>query len=373
MDPDNGAPRPPTEPMLPVDPDAYVAPEGSAGPGTPAPLPDSADAYAGPSATAAAGRRSGGRSGRRSAPEPGERRRGNTKWLWPVLGVLLVCCALSSCGALWGAGVFNGRAKTEAAFKAADVHWALAATELTKVNDTVDKFSKVDAKNVAGSLTKLATEGEKGVVKAKDQLAQAKAALAEVEKSKSKTTYLAAVAEADAALVKMQALFAYVKHLGKLYGLAASGKAKVVIGNANLSSAVRAANKGNYKDTKRYASRASDAYSAAANDFAAGNVLDKSAGFKETLAYTAKVKAEADVLAQVADAGAKNQVASYNTLAKKQADLQAQVNKMPQGAILENPKWANAALDDLLGSIKKHITQAEALHAAALKLLKAGD
>jgi hypothetical protein len=372
MDTDKAAPTPPTEPMPPADPSAHVAPEGSAAaPMPPAPLPDSADAYVGPSARSAAGNRPDRRSGRRATPEPGERRRGNTKWLWPVIGVLLVCCALSSVGALWGVGVFNGRAKTDAAFKAADVHWALAASELTKVNDTVDKFSKVDAKNVAGSLTKLATEGEKGVARAKTELAQSKAALAGVETSSSRTAYLG-VDEADAGLAQMQALFAYVQHLGKLYGLAASGKAKVVIGNANLSSAVRAANKGNYKDTKRYASRASDAYSAAANDFAAGNVLDKSAGFKQTLAYTAKVKEEADVLAQVADAGTKNQAASYNALAKKQADLQAQVNKMPQGAILENPKWANAALDTFLRSIKAHIAEAEKLHARALKLLKAG-
>jgi hypothetical protein len=365
----------PSKPPTPsADAGAYVAPQASPAAGEaapPAPLPDSADAYAGPTTTVSD--RPGRRSGRRPAPEPGERRRGNTKWLWPVIGVLLVCCALSSCGALFGVNVLGARAKTEAAFKAAEAHWALAATELGKVSDTVDKFSKVDAKNVSGSFTKLASEGEKGVTSAKTQLAQSKAALAGVATSKSKTSYLGAVAEADASLVQLQALFDYVNHLGKLYGLAASGVGKVRQGTTNLSTAIRAANKSDYKNTKLYASRASDQFSAAQKDFSAADALDKSAGFKKALAYTAKLKEEADVLYKVSDAGSKNQVSLYNTLAKQQAAIQAQVNKMPQPDIIANEKWANAALDGYLKTIKAHITKAEALHVLAIKQLKAGE
>lgn len=362
MEPTEGTPGQ-AAPDLPVEDTGFVAPEQTSSADVPpAAAPDTADAYAGPAAT---------RQQRRTRREPGERRKGTTAWLWPVIAVLLVCCALTSCGALWGAGILNGRAKTEEAFKNADVHWNLAAAELTKVNDTLSKAA-ADPKNIAASFAKLSAQGKEGIDKARTQLKQSAAALGDVEKSESKTTYLAAVTEAEAALTQFDAMLAYVKQLGKLYGLAASGVSKVKTGNANLSSAIRAANKSNYSETKKYASRASDAFAAAANEFSAANVVDKSAGFKKALAYTSKLKEEADVLAQVADAGSRNQISKYNSLAKEQADIQAAVNKMPQPEIIANENWANTALEKFARNIKDHVTKAEALHKKALELLKEG-
>jgi hypothetical protein len=288
--------------------------------------------------------------------------------------VVVLCCALTSCGAVFGGFglLFGGRAKAEDALKKADVHWNKAVDELDKMNTVLAKAGAIDPKSPSKAIAGIVTPAKKGVTGARAELKLSSAALAPLGTSVMKTTYLAAIAQADKALTEFDALLTYLNKIGRLYEYAVQGAADLKRGAGFLDEAVTAANKGNYAQVKRAAARAEVSFGGARKAFAAGDKLDSSAGFKKALVYVTKLDEEASVLRRLADAGTGKQTTRYNQLAAEQRTLQSQVAKLPLPDLVAQKDWAKARLDKYLKTIKSQIEAADKLQKAAHKAFEDG-
>jgi hypothetical protein len=188
-----------------------------------------------------------------------------------------------------------------------------------------------------------------------------------------KTAYTGAVDEAGAALADLDKMLTYIEHIGRLYEFSLKGSAQVHDATLNLDRAISAANQNDYAASKRFASRASDSLAAGAALFAAGDKTDRSAGFAKAVAYAAKLKEEAVLLVQLADAGAKKQTALYNTLAARQRVVQQAVAAMVQPEVIATTDWAALGLKRYQDSIQQHLDKGQALFDSAQKAFVAGS
>ncbi len=289
--------------------------------------------------------------------------------------MLLLCCAFSSCWALAGGlGLFDpSRAKASDALKQADVHWNTAIVAVDKMGTVIKQTRNIDPKNPSKSVAAIVTPAKANVAAARNQLGQAKSVMTPLRKSKMKTSYLLAIAEADQALSRSDALLSYLGQIGKLYELVLAGAGDVKAGAASLDAAVAAANKNDYSDALAAANKADASFSKARDNFGKGNKLDKNAGFDKALAYVNKLDDEASVLGQLAQAGKANDIPKYNSLAAKQRTLQAEVAKLPLPDLVTNADWAKATIERYTSAIEEHSKKADALQKAAHQAFDQGQ
>ena len=298
-----------------------------------------------------------------------ERRKGRgAGWIWAVIAVIVLCCALTSCGMLFGGfgALLGGRATAQDALKKADAHWMKAVAELDRMNVVLAKAGTIDPKSPSKAIAGIVTPAKKGIASARAELKLAGAALSPLGKSVMKTSYVGAIGEADKSLVEFEAMLAYLTKVGKLYEYAVQGAADLKRGAGFLDEAVTAANKGNFAagDASPRAVPRSR-WPRPARRSLAGDKLDKTAGFKKALAYVTKLDEEASVLKRLADAGTKKQAGLYNSLAAQQRTLQGQVAKLPLPDLVAQKDWAKARLDTYLKTIKTRIEAADKLQKAA--------
>jgi hypothetical protein len=270
--------------------------------------------------------------------------------------------------------VFGGdKTKVEQAKKAADDHWQRATKAMAAVSSTLDKAQPVKPKTLARDVARVTGQARTGVDKARGELKAAAAAIEPLRASKMKTAYTSAVSEADAALADLDRMLAYIEHIGRLYEFSLKGSAQVHDATLNLDRAISAANQNNYAACGRFATRASNSLTAGAALFSSGDKTDRSAGFAKAVAYATKLKEEAALLVELADAGSKKQLPRYNALAARQRVVQQAVASMVQPEVIATTNWAALGLKRYQDSIQLHLDRGQALFDSAQKAFVAGS
>ena len=283
-----------------------------------------------------------------------------------VIVVIVLGCALTTCGALAGTGLFGSQqARTATAVEQADGHWQEATIAMERAATALSGLKPAVGPATSAAVATAAAEASVAVAAAQVELKAAGEVVSGLPDSKLKVAYKGAVAEANAALAGLDSMLVSLQTANRLYGVAAAGAEQVRGGTAHLAAGILAANGDRYPDAHREALAATRSYDAARAAFKTGQAIDPKAGFDKAIAYTDKLTAEAKLLLQLADAGASKQIAQYNTLAARQAATQKEIAALAQPPIIANREAVVARIDRQRTAIRQHLDHAQKLYEQA--------
>jgi hypothetical protein len=282
-----------------------------------------------------------------------------------VGGIIAVC--LIGVGAVALVSASSQRAAVRKSIAQAEAHFGSAMASVSKAATSLSA-----AKSGSTSQTAKAVAGAgKELSAARGQIASAKASAGQIGDSQGKADYLAGLATATTTLNTLQELVTYMSATNGMAAKALQAGALATKANKQLDQAISRANGGSYGEMRSQARSASANYAKAAVLFRQADKIDPTAGLKKAAIYCDKRKAQADIVARMADEGAAKQISAYNADIKKQAALGLDAEAVGAPVIVSDPSWGQKRVDALAAKIEASAKQADDLRAKALKELGA--
>ena len=282
-----------------------------------------------------------------------------------IVGVLFLCALGGCAGLLLFASGSSSNSTDEATAKLAEKHYSAAMDAV----DRADKSLTGVAGKTPAEVSVVVVSANRELRVGRDEIAAAKVAAEQLKESQGKTDYLVSVAAATKTLDAIQDMLVFMDTANGMAAKSAEAARLASAANDQLDYAVSRANGGSYGDMRRQALAASTNYTKAALLFREAAKLDPSAGLEKAAVYSDKRKAQADVVARMADEGKAGKVSAYNADIKRQAALGAQAKAAGVPAIVSDPNWGKSRLAVVTKTVEDAAKIADDQHAKALQEL----
>lgn len=346
---DPGAPQPPAAPPYqpPYQPPAPAYAPPAQTPPTYAPPP----AYGQPP----------------SAPEPPKKKR--KVWVWVLVVVLLLtCCGVGGCVALFGGIAALGVNQAETVSKA-DTAYSAAVAALSEVDKAAGDVNGSDPASVAAF-----TEKAKGSLDtAATQVGAARTEIGKLSESEGVTAYKKGLDETDKAIELLRQAVDELSGVSKFGAVAKEGVELYSSADSKMNTMITLMNKKQYTKAVREVEGAKPLFQQAREKFTQAAGMDPTAGMDKVIAY---VDLQLEVVRygiQLANYGAKGDTTGYNKVVPKINAANKRINAMAKPAALTDPNWGTERISALEKEYETTVAKADALITKARTLLNGGS